>query len=451
MKLKKTIFILMSLVLIGSTNAAFIVRNNGGFDADAAGWNATGGGAAWAPAHVATGGNPGGYLTLQADNNTWTVWYQVINEDLAEWGIAPGATITVQADVIDLGAAGNSNQCGLKIESWNSALLNEAAATITATNSWATYSFDYTINPAADSVKMVVTNVNYNGQGVAKYGYDNVSIGFPEGLTPALFPIPAVGNAVSPTSSVLNWTNPEPLKNPSDTVTCDVWFRESATPLTDPNLVPDQSGVVKIVSNEAGNSVDLSAKGITLQPDYYYYWKVDVIDPNNGGGPIVIDGFTWSFNTGDAPPVVDAGTDQYVWLQDGLATFTLTGSIVDDGKSDVDIEWAYDAEASETDPATIVTINSPDKETTTVTVDNTGWFFFNLTATDAVSSDVDTVNIGVYVDACAAAKADPGDIPATYPDGHGDVDGDCDIDLNDFALMAATWLDCMSEKLDCTQ
>ena len=83
-------------------------------------------------------------------------------------------------------------------------------------------------------------------------------------------------------------------------------------------------------------------------------------------------------------------------------------------------------------------------------IDDTGWFYFDFTVSDDVGSASDTVNIGVYVDACTAANEDPDDIPATYPDGHGDIDGDCDTDLEDFALLAGSWLECMSDKLDCT-
>jgi hypothetical protein len=460
--MKKTAIIVMVLAAVGIANA-ILVTNNGGFDVDAAGWNGNGGGGAFAIAHVAIGGNPGGYISLQAANNTWVAFWQgdaiIWNEDLAVWGVPAGTTITVSADMIDLGTAGNNTICGLKIEPWtDTARIIEVPEEFTVTNSWATYSFDYTIDPAATHMKFVLTNVNYNGLGVSKFGYDNVSFGFPGGITPALFPIPTVGNnAVTPSADVISWTNPAPLVNPSDTILCDVWFRSSATPLADPNLVAGQPGAVQIVNDEAINSLDLSTKGITLVADRYYYWKVNVIDPNNGATPFQIDGFTWSFFTGDAAPIVDAGTDQYVWLTAGTKTFTLTGSYTDDGKSAATTTWALNP-LTQTDPATIVTIATPSiaqgiktlgSHATTVTVNNTGWFFFDFTATDSAGAAVDTVNVGVYVDACAAANADPADMPASYPNGHGDIDGDCDVDLSDFAIMAESWLDCMSTKLGC--
>ncbi|MBM4104422.1 MAG: hypothetical protein FJ263_10340 [Planctomycetes bacterium] len=448
--MKKAVVCLMVLATVGLANGA-LATNNGGFDASAAGWNAAGGGGAWTPAHVALGGNPGGYLTLQTANNTWSVWYQVINESLAVWGIPAGTTITVKGDMIDLGPVGNNKIAGLKVESWSGGLLNESAKEFTATSSWQTFSFDYTIAAGATAVKLVLTNVNYNGLGVAKFGYDNLSISFP-GATPALFPIPTVGNsAVAPASDIISWTNPAPY-NPSETILCDVWFRTSTTPLADPNLVPGQPGALQIANDEAINSLDLSTKGITLVADRYYYWKVNVIDPNNGA-PKQTNGFNWWFYTGDAAPVVNAGTDQYVWLTAGTKTFTLNGTFTDDGKSSITTTWTLNP-LTETDPATIVTIANPTvvqgiktsgTHTTNVTVNNTGWFFFDFTATDTAGAAVDTVNVGVYVDACAAAYADPADLKF-----EADVNGDCKVDLDDLAIMASEWIRCMSTKLGCT-
>jgi hypothetical protein len=289
-----------------------------------------------------------------------------------------------------------------------------------------------------------------------------MAVGFLGG-TPALFPDPGINQAVTPSDDVLEWINPDP-NDLGDIITCDVWFRASPTPLADPNLVPDQPGAEKIVSNEVISSVDLSElpSPITLQSDYYYYWKVNVIDPNDGG-PIAIDGFTWSFNTGDTPPEPNAGPDQYIWLdmEDGdldptQVTFSLNGLITDDGKSEVTTQWSLNY--SEQDPATVVTIQNPTDTftaagntavSTNVTIDGMGYYEFLLEADDAVGHGEDTVVVIVYGSACEAAQEDPDDIATTYPNGHGDIDGDCDTDLADFALLAGSWMECMSDKLDC--
>ena len=203
-----------------------------------------------------------------------------------------------------------------------------------------------------------------------------------------------------------------------------------------------------MVANDiTAESLDLSDAGYTLQAGKYYYWAVHITDPEIG----VVKGFDWHFlATGDAPPKdVSAGADQYVWLVGGTKQFTLTGTYTDDGKSPVTVEWADLSNPLEQAPGTTVTINNPNSATTTVDVDGDGWFLFSFTVADAVGSGTDTVNVGVYVDACAAAYADPSDIPAKYPDGNGDINGDCKTDLNDFAILVQTWLDCMSEKLGC--
>lgn len=448
MSMKKVMLCLIALALISSAPAMLV--NNGGFDINAADWNAAGGGGAWAPAHVTTGGNPGGYLTLQADNSTWSVWYQVGTESLAEWGIPDGITITVSADLIDLGPLGNNTIAGVKIEAWNSALLQEFPLEFTVTSTWKTYSFDYELHPDADSVKLVLTNVNYNGLGQARFGYDNIAITIPGG-TPALKPVPALGGELPVVNDQISWTNPDP-NNPADTLTADVFIFETDTLLTyDPNLGPDvlEPGynVVQVADDTTAESIDLSDAGYTLVAGKYYYWAVHITDPQIG----VIKGFPWHFlGTGDAPPSdVSAGADQYVWLENGTATFILTGTYVDDGESDVTVEWAEGEH--ETDPETVVTIHSPASESTQVTVNNTGWFFFDFTVSDAKGSGTDTVNVGVYATPCEAAKQDPSDIPATYPNGHGDLDNDCDTDLEDFAIFVGSWMDCMSEKLGCTQ
>lgn len=455
--IKRSVFLLAACTLWLAAlpaHALFLV-NNGGFDLNAADWNAAGGGGPWAPGHVATGGNPGGYLTLEGSNNTWSVWYQVINENLEVWGIPTGTTIIFGADMIDLGTAGNNTVGGLKIESWDGAMINDYAVQFPVTTSWQRYSAEYTIPAQAESLKMVLTNVNYNGLGTAKFGFDNVFFAIAGG-TPALKPVPAVGRGVNPANPILSWTFPDPNR-PGDTLTADVYILESTTLLAvEPNLGPDlvDSDVVKVADNITESVLDLSEAGYPVQADRYYYWAVHVNDPTAG----TIKGFTWYFQTFDAPPTsVNAGADQYVWLtmddgtpSDGKVTFTLSGSVVDDGKSPLTTTWTLDTVLTETDPATQVVIHNPNSLTTQVTIDNTGWFFFVLTAQDEVGSVSDVVNVGVYANACQAANEDPSDIPARYPGGHGDIDGDCDIDLEDLAIIANTWLDCMSDKLGCT-
>ena len=449
--------VLMTVLTVMPVKAALVT--NGGFDVDAAEWNATGGGTvSWASDHLTEAGN--GFVTLAtgelgSTDWAWAVWYQVGLEMLDEWGIPAGTTISLSADIKEISGNGNLEDAALKIESWSdSGLVDDYEEAVVVTTEWANYSIDYTINPSATGVKCVLVHVPESNDPATEYGFDNVAIKIPGG-TPALKPVPIVGGALSPSNPVLSWVNPDP-NNPGDTITADVFILESDVILTtDPNLGPinPEDGVEQVAFGTADESVDLSLAGYPVQEDKYYYWAVHITDPTVG----VVEGFIWNFQTFDGPPTdVSAGPDQYVWLtmddgtpNDDKVTFTLTGTYTDDGESPVDTTWALDEELTETDPATVVTITNPNSATTTVKIDNTGWFYFDFTVSDSVASISDTVNIGVYVDACEAAKEDPDDIAAAYPDGHGDIDGDCDTDLEDFALLAASWIECMSDKLDC--
>jgi hypothetical protein len=455
--MKKKCFIMAVLVTVLTVmpvNAVLVT--NGGFDLDAADWGYDAGGGANAATEETTGGNPGGYVTIEAGPDTWAVWYQIDGEKLSDLGIPEGTVVTYQCDMIDLGSDGLTDQGGFKAESWAGTTKltpgDGVDVYFDVTSTWETYSFDYTMESGTDTLKFVLVNVTYDGSGLtAKYGFDNASIILPDGKTPALRPVPSVGAGIDPAATSISWENPDPA------FTAVAYLLESDTLLTeDPNLGPDfvDTNVQELsVDSESG----YESAAVSLSVDKHYYWAVHVIDPNDGG-PVTIPGFTWYFQTFDAPPTdVSAGADKYLWLTmddgtptDGKVTFELTGTYTDDGESNVDTTWALDEDLTETDPTTVVTIDTPGDATTTVTIDNTGWFYFDFTVSDDVGSASDTVNVGVYVDACEAANEDPDDIPATYPNGHGDIDGDCDTDMDDFVLLAASWLECMSEKLDCT-
>jgi hypothetical protein len=427
-------------------------------------WNRLDGWGSPGVAHWSTDGS-NGYVVTDVDGTTGGGGYAVAfeaptgraGEELSVWGIPVGTTVRLSADIIDLIPGGGGGGAILKMEAWEygaTASFNALEVPISGvTGDWKRFSMNYTIPNDTDMLKAVVgTSTGWGGANPypSSYGFDNVKLGL---LRPAaLFPTPNVGQAVPPAFDELRWTNPEP-NLPGHIITCDVWFRQSPTPLAEPNLVAGQPGVIQIASQEAIDSLSLSSCGITLQDDYYYYWKVDCLDPSAGK----LEGFTWSFNTGDRLPVPDAGTDQYLWItmddgtpNDGKVTFTLSGSVIDDGKSPLTTTWSLDRILTQTDPATQVIIDHPNNLTTTVTIDNTGWFFFRLTAADAAGSNDDLVNVGVYATACEAAYEDPQDVSVRYENTpHGDINRDCEINLEDLAIIAATWLDCMSSKLNC--
>lgn len=279
--------------------------------------------------------------------------------------------------------------------------------------------------------------------------YDDLYLG-PLGIRKqAKFPHPyntEVG--VSAVDPVLRWTNAEP-NNPADTVTSDVFLGTAPASLS------------KIADDITAESVALSAlvPPVSLLPNTQYYWRVDCTDPhgdpNAPYGPVTTTGEVWTFTTtNDNPPTVEAGNNQYIWLDmadgDGdpaKVTFNLTGVVGDDGKSPVTLLWALTY--SEQDPATLVNIVTPNAAVTSVNINGTGLYTFTLTADDAFGHAEDTVTVIVYGSACEAAQGDPADMPTKYPSGHGDIDGDCDTDLADLSILAGSWIDCMSPKLGC--
>jgi len=86
------------------------------------------------------------------------------------------------------------------------------------------------------------------------------------------------------------------------------------------------------------NSLDLSdaiGGSIHLEPRQYYYWAAMYEDPNGDPNlpPVLVKTSTWSFDTFNKPPVVNAGLHYDLW-QDGVPTDITIGidaSYSDDG------------------------------------------------------------------------------------------------------------------------
>jgi hypothetical protein len=450
MSMKKVTIFLMALTIIGVVNAGNLLVN-GNFEQ-------TPGGTGWTLWWGNDYGNANRYVTdpIEGDHCAGVWWHDVgiwqdvtIGPGIYEFG---GKLMTTQGmvnrrGVIQAEFGGRVQQLDLvpgdAINVWHIASPQNGfpnSAIIDNT----------TLGATTIRINLMMANSGTPPSGIVFY--DNIYFG-PLGISKqAKFPNPADGATVPPNTANLSWTNPDP-NNPADTISCKVYLEPYDN---DPNFhtAPIATGVTT-------GTVNLASVGVTLMQSTTYTWRVDCTDPHgdpNTRGPVTTQGALWTFTTSnDNPPVANAGADKYVWLTmndgtpaDGKVTFTLSGSVVDDGKSPVTTLWALDTALTQTDPATIVTITNPTALTTTVTIDKTGWFFFNLTATDAFASSTDTMNVGVYVDACEAANADPTDIPIRYPNGNGDINGDCHVDLNDFAILAETWIDCMSAKLGCT-
>lgn len=143
-------------------------------------------------------------------------------------------------------------------------------------------------------------------------------------------PVPAVGTEV-PVSQVLSWTQAATAADLG--VTYNVYFG------TDPNeLSPNYYGNTSVKTTTADSADFFYDPELTNSTTYY--WRVDALEPNLPGNPIVHTGAEWWFTTQPASPrievdpvsvTVKAGTAQvefsvsginiatYQWYKDGVA------------------------------------------------------------------------------------------------------------------------------------
>ena len=270
----------------------------------------------------------------------------------------------------------------------------------------------------------------------------------------AINPTPADNTDVPLNQASLTWTNPAP-KVAGDTITCDVYL-EKDNDTSDPNFYE-----AAVVTGLAASELVLADYSVVLtDDDVPYKWRVDCYDPNGLSGPsIFLGGDTWRFGIGDVPPVAEVGGDQYRWLamEDGdgdpaVATINLSSTYTDDGRSAItDAAWVVGALEGGGD--VVITSQNWNAATNTVTAVATatanGWLQFNLEVTDASGTGTDGMHVGVYGTCIEAAQEDPSD-PMYQNLDHGDIDGDCDIDLADFAIFASGYLDCLTPKAGCT-
>jgi hypothetical protein len=174
-----------------------------------------------------------------------------------------------------------------------------------------------------------------------------------------------------------------------------------------------------------------------------YYWRVDMnvdFDFVPGTEPNIIVGPVWSFTTKqeDALPIVDAGGNILTTL--ALASpanpLVLGGSVSDDGASPLTVKWeAFEVALGGGLTTKVVFADAADPDTA-ITVSEAGTYILKLTATDGNGSFSDQMQIVVYQDACEAKKA-----TGTWVANYYDRNGDCIVDMQDFAIFAAEWLD----------
>lgn len=265
-------------------------------------------------------------------------------------------------------------------------------------------------------------------------------------------PNPADGSiAVIADATTLSWDNAMPNLD-----SIEVWFGVSPTvDPNDPNTILSGStykDLLTLIHTETTPGETTSIAMPTLTNGVNYTWVVDGliegdVDPNDQlfGGPF------WSFYaTDNAPPVADAGEDQYKWLipPDPNVVITLDGTgSTDDGK---DAPLTYNWTQTAGPAATIIT---PNADTTQVTLtgglgNNTeagtpAPYEFQLEIYDGLWTETAAVTIHVNSNSCTASiEAGSYYYNADIASAAGAGIPDCKVDLLDFAEMAINWLGC---------
>ncbi|HOT72115.1 MAG TPA: DNRLRE domain-containing protein [Anaerohalosphaeraceae bacterium] len=247
-------------------------------------------------------------------------------------------------------------------------------------------------------------------------------------------PYPCPGQKVNSNLVGLSWTNPDPNDGVSPII-CTVYLG------TEPNrlqmdhvtLGPDEHSVLINTDNfrNFGNLVNHQV----------YWWVVDCEDPSRDNP--LIEGLMWSFFVQDnEAPIVNAGFEQVIWLTE-TDTVQLEGTAEDDGQPEepgtLTYTWARTA-----GPETAV-LSNPNQLSTTVTFAERGDYTFTLTADDGELKTSASVRVVVGDNACDASHLSTG-----KPYDAGDVNHDCIVNLEDFAILFGNnWLDCTNTLAKC--
>jgi hypothetical protein len=182
--MRKLILSLAALSVAAVASAQILVPN-GDFEAGNTGWVEASGGPTFA--YETTGGNGGGYASIDATGGEWAV---LVNPpeagniggglDIATIGVTAGATNTFTIDLKTFsGTAGG----GMKVEAWagNALIGNSGDVNAPGANAnWTTFTFDWDV-PAGTEKMIFVPLWGAN----SLVGYDNVGV-VPEPSTFAL-------------------------------------------------------------------------------------------------------------------------------------------------------------------------------------------------------------------------------------------------------------------------
>jgi hypothetical protein len=147
-----------------------------------------------------------------------------------------------------------------------------------------------------------------------------------------------------------------------------------------PTLVPGAAYNVYF-GTDANDLPELPPLGLTepttdagdLDVDETYVWRVDVLDPNEGGTPVVNVGPVWSFTTAPATPIILTEPQGISIFAGETAVFTISGYSANE--EPLSYEWFKQDEPgtilSETDTLTITEADGDDEGEYLCTLSNT--------------------------------------------------------------------------------
>ena len=201
--------------------------------------------------------------------------------------------------------------------------------------------------------------------------------------------------------------------------------------------------VTKVSSAQAGTTWALAP----LTPDTPYHWRIDVIDPS---GPTTYTGMPWSFTT--APPTAanpypaDEATDVELnvvlsWDAgvDGLGNPALSHTIYLDPNETKVAAGDASVKVSDAQAGTTLDPGAPGE-----LLWDTRYFWRvdeNYSSSPTAIGDVWEFTFATEID-CDRPVGDFTDPTETYT-------YDCLVNLADFVLLAANWLDCGYQNEDC--
>jgi hypothetical protein len=306
------------------------------------------------------------------------------------------------------------------------------------------------VNVAGQNAFGVVfkTDVPVKGVRITASGHDTLSISIPAGANPtqAHDPQPQNGAKCVPVNATLTWkTGVDPVDPnvPNPAITGhNLWLSIAYDPMNPPAAPDWKDPRVQIIqipadTNPADGKVDpiVSYSPAALQRDALYFWIVDeslgAAHPRDWDN--IIQGSEWSFETLTSGPEVNAGSSIVTWLEEGITTVGLNGTVTDATGDVTTILWSVVASPF----GSTVNIANKSIAATTTTLNKTGRYVLELYAKDAAQNeDSDMMEVNVYGDSCEAAKNNP----KGYTAPRYDFNNDCRVDFIDFAMFAATWL-----------